>query len=168
MPCFGQMTSCGTSRRSRLRCKADMDTVGIQSPRQHETDRRCGIQRDYCEAGHMELHRHDMESDGRDCCWGALRMGRKPVAIKAMYSTDWYMPSAARLAKQDCPSGLSPASAIGLRRTQTVSRRTGVLDALGNMNTVTWMFQHLDQFFGIDVPTAEFLKPELSYWLKVK
>lgn len=43
-----------------------------------------------------------------------------------------------------------------------------VLDALGNTNTVVWMRQNLDQYFRIDVSSAEFMKLELAYWLRLR
>ena len=43
-----------------------------------------------------------------------------------------------------------------------------VLDAVGSTSAVEWMLQRLDQSFRIDFPSAEFLKLELSYWLRLR
>lgn len=40
-----------------------------------------------------------------------------------------------------------------------------VLNAVGNRREVAWMHDNLDAAFGIDFPSAEFLRPELKYWL---
>lgn len=43
-----------------------------------------------------------------------------------------------------------------------------VLDSLGSSSAVTWMLRQLNQFFPIDFVSAEFVRLELSYWLRLR
>ena len=60
---------------------------------------------------------------------------------------------------------LRRSACIELKQSPVVQ---AVLNSLGNTNTVRWILQHLDQFFRIDFPSAEFLKYELAYWLQLR
>jgi hypothetical protein len=72
--------------------------------------------------------------------------------------------SKARLA-MDFLRFLRRSNCIELKQSPIVQ---ATLDAVGNPNAVKWMHQQLDQFFKIDYPSAEFLKLELSYWLRLQ
>lgn len=43
-----------------------------------------------------------------------------------------------------------------------------VLDSVGSSRAVRWVLQRLDQSFGVDIPSAEFMKVELLYWLRLR
>ncbi len=43
-----------------------------------------------------------------------------------------------------------------------------ILDAIENIDAVTWMLSKIDGFFRIDFPSASFLKYELNYWLRFR
>jgi len=58
------------------------------------------------------------------------------------------------LRKSDC---------LELKQTAIVQ---AILDALNSVVAVKWMLQEMDGFFGIDIPSADFLKLQLAYWLK--
>ncbi|QDV12361.1 Tetratricopeptide repeat protein [Rosistilla oblonga] len=60
-----------------------------------------------------------------------------------------------------------------LRRSSCVELKHSViiqtaLDHLGHAATVRWMLRRVDQAFPIDFPTAEFLKAEFAYWLRLR
>jgi len=60
---------------------------------------------------------------------------------------------------------LRRSSCAGLRQSAVVQ---ATLDAVANTSAVEWMLQRLDHFFRIDYLTAEFLKVELLYWLRLR
>ena len=75
-----------------------------------------------------------------------------PLARKARLAIDFFR----LLRRSDC---------IELKQSALVQ---AALDAVGNARAVEWMLQRLDQFFQVDYPSAEFLKMELSYWLRLR
>ncbi len=60
---------------------------------------------------------------------------------------------------------LRRSSCIELKQTPIVQ---AALDAIGNARAVQWILSRLDHFFGVDYRSAEFLKFELSYWLRLR
>jgi tetratricopeptide (TPR) repeat protein len=60
---------------------------------------------------------------------------------------------------------LRQSACIELRQSPVVQ---AVLDSVGDARAVQWMLRRLDRLFPIDIPSAEFLKCELSYWLRLR
>jgi hypothetical protein len=60
---------------------------------------------------------------------------------------------------------LRRSNCIPFKQTPVVQ---SVLDAVGNTGAVRWMLQRLYPFFGIDFSSADFLKAELLYWLRLR
>ncbi len=105
----------------------------------------------------------DIISAGRLCNWDVhawpLRqcshlIGRCPISIagKARLAMDVFR----LLRRSDC---------IELKQSAVVQ---AILTSLGNAIAVRWMLQQLDRFFTIDFPTAEFLRGQLLYWLRLQ
>lgn len=60
---------------------------------------------------------------------------------------------------------LRQSACVELRQSSVVQ---AVLDSVGDARAVRWMLRRLDRLFPIDIPSAEFLKYELSYWLRLR
>ncbi len=108
-------------------------------------------------------HAQDVIAAGNLCEWNANAwplkqcvrwIGKCPLRLrdKAQFAMEFLR----LLRRSDC---------IPLKQTPVIQ---AVLDAIGNTNAVKSMLQRLDQFFQIDFPSAEFLKAELLYWLRLR
>ncbi len=72
------------------------------------------------------------------------------------------LPVKARIAL-DCLKRLRRSSCSEFRQSAVIQT---ILNAVGNRRAIAWMYNRLDDEFIIDFPSAEFLRPELGYWLK--
>jgi len=103
----------------------------------------------------------DLITAGNLCDWDVSRWPLKQC-IRLIGTCPLPLPNKAHLAIEFFRL-LRRSTCIELKQSAVVQ---AVLDTLGNPTAVGWMLRRLDQFFPIDVPSAEFLKLELSYWLR--
>ena len=108
-------------------------------------------------------HVRDLIAAGNLCDWDANAWPLKQC-IQLIGKCPFPLPKKARLAMEFFRL-LRRSDCISLKQSPVIQ---SVLDAVGNSRAVEWMLQRLDSFFKIDFPSAEFLKVELLYWLRLR
>ncbi|QDT50511.1 hypothetical protein Pan258_45900 [Symmachiella dynata] len=81
--------------------------------------------------------------------------------IELIAKTPLNLPSRARIALA-CLKLLRQSGCVELKQSAVIQ---AILNAVGDRRAVVWMYRQLDHVFMIDFQSAEFLRPELEYWL---
>jgi tetratricopeptide (TPR) repeat protein len=105
----------------------------------------------------------DVISAGNLCDWDSNQWPLKQC-LRLIGMCPLPLPAKARLAGEFFRL-LRQSPCRELKQTSVVQ---AVLNALGHRNAVEWLLRNLGQFFPIDVASAQFLEPELVYWLRIR
>jgi tetratricopeptide (TPR) repeat protein len=101
------------------------------------------------------------------------------AGVEAEWQTDAWPLSQCLAQIEKCPLHISAKARLVadllrlLRRSNCIEMKQGAvihaaLNALGDARAVRWILRRLDVMFGIDIPSADFVRLELDYWLRLR
>lgn len=108
-------------------------------------------------------HAQDLIAAGNLCGWDTNAWPLKQC-IQLIGKCSLPLSKKARLAMEFLRL-LRRSNCIALKQSPVIQ---SVLDSVGSNSAVEWMLQRLDQYFPIDYSSAEFLKVEFLYWLRLR
>lgn len=85
-------------------------------------------------------------------CLGLLRTSEANISAKVQVIVEFLQ----LLRRSDC-NELKQGAVI-----------QAALDALDDAEAVRWVLRRVDEIFGVDIPSAEFVRIELEYWLRLR